>query len=237
MPDIYSALAAVMDDCKAVAKRDRNEHQRFMFRGIDAVVNAVGPILRTHAVVVVPNVEDVHYDVVQTSTGKPATACRVLVTYTFYAGDGSSIDTRVAAEAWDAGDKAAPKAMSVAFRTALLQALALPTDEADPDSQTYERASAPRARKAAEPAKQTNGITRAQMGKLGALMKEANITDRESALLYVADVIGHPVESRNDLTASQASKVIDALVKELHPDDRPPVAPDETDPWKTGERT
>ena len=29
--------------------------------------------------------------------------------------------------------------MSVAFRTALLQALALPTDEPDPDSQVYER--------------------------------------------------------------------------------------------------
>jgi thermostable 8-oxoguanine DNA glycosylase len=32
--------------------------------------------------------------------------------------------------------------MSVAFRTALLQALSLPTDEADPDSSSYERSSA-----------------------------------------------------------------------------------------------
>ena len=42
----------------------------------------------------------------------------------------------------DSGDKATAKAMSVAFRTALLQALALPTDEPDPDSQSYERSSA-----------------------------------------------------------------------------------------------
>ena len=42
----------------------------------------------------------------------------------------------------DSGDKATPKAMSVAFRIALLQALALPTDEPDPDSYAYERAEA-----------------------------------------------------------------------------------------------
>lgn len=212
MSEIYGALAAVMDDCKGVAKRDRNDHQKFMFRGIDAVVNAVGPILRRHQVVVAPNVENVHYDVVQTSTGKPATACRVLVTYSFYATDGSSIDCRVAAEAWDAGDKAAPKAMSVAFRTALLQALALPTDEADPDSQTYERAPAPH--REPPPRQQSsggNGISPAQLGKMGALMRELGITAREEALGYVASVIGHPVESRNDLTKAEASKVIEAL--------------------------
>lgn len=143
---ITEALAAVMADVQAVAKKDRNEHQKFNFRGIDAVLNAVGPALRKHAVVVVPHVDDVTYDVVQTSTGKPSTACRVVVTYAFHHGD-SSLACRVAAEAWDHGDKAAPKAMSVAFRTALLQALALPTDEPDPDASTYERAAAP----AAEP--------------------------------------------------------------------------------------
>ena len=47
------------------------------------------------------------------------------------------METRVAAESWDTGDKAMPKAMSVAMRTALIQALALPTDEPDPDSFTY----------------------------------------------------------------------------------------------------
>ena len=44
----------------------------------------------------------------------------------------------VAAEAFDSGDKATAKAMSVALRTFLLQLLALPTDEPDPDSFTYE---------------------------------------------------------------------------------------------------
>jgi hypothetical protein len=48
----------------------------------------------------------------------------------------------VLGEAMDSGDKAVAKAMSVAFRIALLQALALPTDEPDPDSYSYERSEA-----------------------------------------------------------------------------------------------
>lgn len=219
MPDIYGALAAVMEDCDHVAKRDKNTHQNFMFRGIDAVVNAVGPILRKHAVIVVPNVEDVVYDVVQTSTGKPATACRVLVRYSFYAGDGSSLDVRVAAESWDSGDKAAPKAMSVAFRTALLQALALPTDEADPDSQTYVRGNAPaREHQHAQP---DNTVTPAQLKKIGAAMSGLGMTDRAAALAYVADVVGRDVTSRSDLTRSEAHKLIDALERDETPDEPP----------------
>lgn len=214
MTDIYTALAAVMADCDHVAKRDRNEHQRFLFRGIDAVVNAVGPVLRKHKVVVVPDVESVTYDQVSTSTGKPATACRILATYTFYATDGSSVSTRVAAEAWDNGDKAAPKAMSVAFRTALLQALALPTDEPDPDSQTYERDHAPADRPAPRATRQaTSGdkVTPAQLGKIGALMGERGIKDRDAALAYVAEAIGRPVQSRNELTKAEASRLIERL--------------------------
>jgi hypothetical protein len=137
---IYESLAAVMADCDHVAKRDRNTQQNFAFRGIDAVVNAVGPILRKHQVIVAPLLVSADYAPVTLSGGKVATSCRLIVEYTFYAVDGSSVAARVAAEAFDLGDKATPKAMSVAFRTALLQALALPTDEPDPDSQSYEQA-------------------------------------------------------------------------------------------------
>lgn len=137
---IHEALASVMADVSHVGKRDFNTHAKFNFRGIDAVVNAVGPALRTHKVIVRPVVRSVAYDTVQTSTGKPSTACRVLVDYTFTAADGSELTATVAGEAWDSGDKACPKAMSVAFRTALIQTLALPTDEPDPDLHVYERA-------------------------------------------------------------------------------------------------
>ena len=197
---IHEALAAVMADCTHVAKRDRNDHQRFMFRGIDAVVNAVGPILREHHVTVRPVVQHVSYDVVQTTTGKPATACRVIVDYVFGAPDGSEITATVAAEAWDSGDKAAPKAMSVAFRTALLQTLALPTDEPDPDAHTYER------QRAAEDA--APKISDAQSKKLHALLGDLGLTDRDKKLKLATWHTGREITSTADLTAAEAGDFI-----------------------------
>jgi hypothetical protein len=67
---------------------------------------------------------------------------KVKVTYTFIGANGDAIKATVVGEAMDSGDKATAKAMSVAFRTALLQALSLPTDELDPDAQSYERSNA-----------------------------------------------------------------------------------------------
>ena len=139
---IYADLAKVMRSVDHVGKNDVNKHQHFSFRGIDGVLNAVGPALREHNVVVYPRLHDVAYEEVKTSGGKASTACRVVVDYVFASVDGSTVETRVAAESWDTGDKAMPKAMSVAMRTALIQALALPTDEPDPDSFTYTREAA-----------------------------------------------------------------------------------------------
>lgn len=215
---IYAALAGVMADCGHVAKRDRNTHQNFMFRGVDAVVNAVGPILRKHEVIVAPNVERCDYDTVQTSTGKPATACRVLVTYSFYATDGSSIDCRVAAEAWDSGDKAAPKAMSVAFRTALLQALALPTDEADPDAQNYERDNERPANRVGhatddqwttEPDDPTPMKDKTR-GQMFALFGQKGI-EEDRQLSGINDITGKAYASRGALTEADAKHVIAVL--------------------------
>lgn len=139
---IYKAMTEVMRSVGAVGKDGVNQHQKFNFRGIDGVLNAVGPALREHSVVVTPELISADYEHVTTAGGKPSTACRVVVSYVFYAQDGSKIATTVAAESWDTGDKAMAKAMSVAFRTALIQSLALPTDEPDPDEFTYTREAA-----------------------------------------------------------------------------------------------
>lgn len=143
MPDIVTiqdAMAKVMGDVREVAKNDRNTQQNFPFRGIDAVVNAVAPALRRHGVVVLPRLEDATYEnVVVGAKQTHMIGCRVRVTYRFVGPGGDWLDATVAGEAMDAGDKATAKAMSVAFRIALLQALVLPTDDVDPDATSYER--------------------------------------------------------------------------------------------------
>ena len=139
-PTVYEALSAVMAAVQAVKKDGRNTEQNYVFRGIDAVVNAVGPELRAHGVLVIPELLEVAYRDVLTSRGKPSRECTVQVRYRFYGPAGDYIDCTSPGEAMDFGDKGTAKAMSVAFRVALLQALCIPTDEPDADSHTYERA-------------------------------------------------------------------------------------------------
>lgn len=136
---VHQALSKVMEAVQAVRKDSKNQAQRFNFRGIDAVMNAVGPALRKYGVVILPEEVDVHRSNGTTSSGKQTAEVVVKVTYRVYGPAGDSIHGKVAAEAMDFGDKAIAKAMSVAYRTFLLQALTIPTDEPDPDSESYER--------------------------------------------------------------------------------------------------
>lgn len=211
---IYAALAAVMADCKAVAKRDANTEQRYYFRGIDAVVNAVGPILRDHRVTVMPMLVHVDYGERVSKAGALGTICRVVVDYVFTAIDGSSITTRVAAEAMDYSDKATAKAMSVAFRTALLQALALPTDDKDPDAETPE-AAAPEQPRSTQRVSRGGKVTQAQLTKIAAGMSELGYADRSRALEVVGKIIGRQITTRNDLTKAEAHTVIEAIEAKL----------------------
>jgi hypothetical protein len=133
------------------------------------------------------------------------------------------------------GDKAAPKAMSVAFRTALLQALALPTDEPDPDSQSFEReeAKAPKAKPAtrtmsrtpkADPLPVEDGVAMSgpQQAKMMLLFHKAGITQSDTRHQYIENVVGRPIVKSTEITKADASKVIDALeqdVREMSPED------------------
>lgn len=142
---VQQRLIDVMRDVEAVKKTERNTAQNFSFRGIDSVVNAVGPALRKHGVLVVPEVLEHHLSTVEVGQKRTQMGhVLVKVRYSFYGDKGLEdvISCIVLGESMDSGDKATPKAMSVAFRIALLQALALPTDEPDPDSYAYERAEA-----------------------------------------------------------------------------------------------
>lgn len=136
---VHQALSKVMAEVQAVRKDSKNQAQRFNFRGIDAVMNAVGPALRKHGVTILPEDVEVHRSNGTTANGKPTAEAVLKVTYRVYGPAGDSIHGKVAAEAMDFGDKAIAKAMSVAYRTFLLQALTIPTDEPDPDSESYER--------------------------------------------------------------------------------------------------
>lgn len=139
-PTVVEAFAAVMADVQAVGKDGRNESQGYSFRGIDGVMNAVGPALRKHGVVVSPRVLTVAYREVEVGQRRTLQReCTIEVEYTVRGPAGDTFTGSAAAEALDSGDKATSKAHSVAYRTFLLQALTIPTHEPDPDLVSVER--------------------------------------------------------------------------------------------------
>lgn len=138
MTTAAQVILAVMNDVQGLAKKDKNQAQGFSFRGIDSVMNVVGPALRKAGGFIVPEIKSVKHETITTAKGALMNAAFVEVNFSIYGSDGDPVTGTVAAEAFDSGDKATAKAMSVAMRTFLLQVLCLPTDEPDPDSFSYE---------------------------------------------------------------------------------------------------
>lgn len=140
---VYQAISAVSEELAktGVGKSDVNSQIGFSFRGIDTVMNAVAPLLPKHGLVILPEV--LSREVVQIPTRDNKTAFNVTleVVYHFVSTeDGSKHAVKVFGEAMDWGDKATNKAMSIAYKYALFQAFAIPTEATDPDAAAYEAA-------------------------------------------------------------------------------------------------
>lgn len=201
---VVEALSAVMGDVQSVGKGDTNTQQGYKFRGVDAVVNAVGPALRKHRVVVVP--VDVthsaeHY---QSAKGTAMKGVTLTVRFRFYGPAGDYIEATACGESADSGDKAVPKAHSVAYRTLLLQALCIPTDDPEPDAQSNERGTS----QFQPPAGATNGaktITEPQQKRLWAIARNNGVADDvvKETVLRVAGV-----DSTKDIPRDRYEAVI-----------------------------
>lgn len=126
---IYDLISCVMDEIGAVGKTSKNEIQKYMFRGIDAVMNALNPALRSNGVFVVPEVLEMSREERNGKNGGVLIYSVVKVKYTFYAPDGSSVFAVVMGEGMDSGDKSMNKAMSAAFKYACFQVFCIPTEE------------------------------------------------------------------------------------------------------------
>lgn len=134
-------LAAVSAEVGAIRKDGRAPQVMggYAFRGVDAVVNAVHPILTRYGIVLLPEVLEVNREPGTTNKGAAIMTVSVRTRFTFHGPAGDSLSLVTAGEAMDSGDKATTKAQSVALRVALLQALLLPTDEPDVEESTMER--------------------------------------------------------------------------------------------------
>ena len=127
--NIYESIAAIIGEKAAVKKDKRNEAQRYMFRGIDDVMNTFNPLLAKYKVFAVPTVMNMSREERTNNKGTALIYTVLTVQYTFYAEDGSSVTAVTIGEGMDTGDKSVNKAMSAAYKYALFQVFCIPTEE------------------------------------------------------------------------------------------------------------
>lgn len=232
-PAIHVVLADAMIAVDAVGKGGFNQHGKYAFRGIDQVINAVGPVFRSLRIVPVPQLKNIDYRDVQTSNGKPSRETTLQVTYRFYGPAGDFVDVTVPGESMDSADKGTAQAMSVAYRTALLQLLCIPTDEPDPDSFQPERGAPARGGRVRESFDDAQPAAPAfQPGpEAQELMASVNAAAHQGAL---ARVWSRAVEAyKKDVITEAEANGLRAKVKEIGPG--LPPAPEESPAALEGE--
>lgn len=146
--DIYGLMGKIMLDMVAIGKDSTNQQQGFKYRSIDAVYNALNPLLAKHGVFTVPEVIGKTREERTNKNGTVLAFTCLRMKYTFFAQDGSFVVAIVEGEGMDSGDKSSNKAMAIAHKYALLQTFCIPTEDAkDPDAEVHEIAPDPRREK------------------------------------------------------------------------------------------
>lgn len=139
---VYQAINAVQASLAKVgiSKARNNATQGYKFRGIDDVYNVVSPLMAEHGLCILPRM--LSRECVERINKKDTALFYVTVEAEFdfvAAEDGSRHTVKTYGEAMDSGDKATNKAMSAAYKYALMQAFAIPTEgDNDADAHTHE---------------------------------------------------------------------------------------------------
>jgi hypothetical protein len=155
LPTVRELFVEVMRSVRAIEKSSYNKDQKYHFRGIEAVLDVVGPLVREHGLIVLPEqtvvVAEERY---QSKAGSAMRSVTVQVTWSITGPAGDTMTAQTLGEAADASDKAVAKAQSVAGRVLWLTGLWVPTGDPDPDEQTHERAPPQQRQREPEPPQQ-----------------------------------------------------------------------------------
>jgi hypothetical protein len=145
MVPLSIAWLRVRREIRAIAKSETYEQGRtkYNYRGVDAVVQAFGPVTLKHGVHVLPIEVRTQYGEKNTNSGGKMRECTATVTWLIMGPKGDTFTLQTAGEALDTSDKSTTKAQTVALRTLLLTAGLTPTGDPDPDTQRIERGEAP----------------------------------------------------------------------------------------------
>lgn len=143
MNAVYKAIADVQADIAQVGiakKRKNTQGAGFNFRGIDDILNALGPMMPKHGLVVVPRMVERDSVERQSKSGGVLFFVTVKAEFDFVGVEDGSTKTATAfGEAMDSSDKATSKAMSVAWKNAAILTFQIPVEGLnDADAVTHQ---------------------------------------------------------------------------------------------------
>lgn len=234
---IYGLIGQAMKKVRAIGKDSTATNmagkQMYKFRGIDAVYNALNPVMSDLGLFIVPEVLDQTREERKTTNGGTLIYSILKIKFTMYAPDGSNVSGVLIGEGMDSGDKASNKAMSIAMKYFAFQTFMIPTEELrdmDPDATVHENivpkkeqsALAAKVEKAAEtPA---TVYIRKQIREVQAKM---NLDDYETARKLVIAWVSALVKSGavkpvdwNTIKLEEAEDLFDAIQKTFKPGEK-----------------
>ena len=131
-PNVIVALSRVMAELPAIGKTMESP-QGYQYRGIEQITQHAQPLFAKHGVVLAPH--RIAWSPVTNLTinGRPWTDEKLLVTYRCYGPGGDFIEIEVPGIGRDNADKGSNKAMTQAFKYAMLQALCIADAKDDTD--------------------------------------------------------------------------------------------------------
>lgn len=201
---VYLKIAAISAALSrsGIAKSHENREQRFFFRSVDDVYNSLAPLLVEQGLLILPRALSRTSSQHATKNGGTAFCAVVEVEYDIVsAEDGTMHTIRSFGEAMDSADKATGKAMSSAYKSAIIQAFCIPTSGSDPDAESHELAGPGPAEAGKPPAAKLEGkpldaLLAATKEKVGACASETGLN-----ALWIKTIAGLDLATQSQLKA------------------------------------
>lgn len=137
LPNVHQAIAEAMRLVRAVGKWGQNKEQNYKFRSIDDFMTALNPAMAKAGVHIVPTVlQRITDDSHTTSNNKVMRWVDVEMRFRIFGPAGDFVDVITWGEARDSADKGTNKAMTGAFKYAVMQAFMVPTQDLEDADQS-----------------------------------------------------------------------------------------------------
>ena len=175
---IYKQLSNIQKAIPVIGKGQRNDFQKYNFRGIDDIYNNLSGIFAENEVLILPRILDRHFETYQLKE-KAAFKVYYTVEFTFLSLiDGSTVVMSMAGEGADSSDKTTGKAMSNTYKYALAEMFMIQTEDINDSDQssTKDGSDLDGAKKAATESVNNSDYPTAKKTALLSAIKKGDIT-------------------------------------------------------------